>query len=798
LLSDVRLAIRSVLRRPGLALLSVFVLALGIGAMTVMFSTLSAVVLRPLPFPDSDRLVWCWSTTALGENNSTAAVDYFDYRDRNDVFENLAVRLVFEPGQIVTGEGDPERVASTVVSRNFFDTLGTPPIVGRSFTAEESVEGGPHAVILSYGFWQRKKGGATDAVGQDITIDGELFEIVGVMPRDFDYPPEVELWFPLRRGGRFARSRNNRNFYMIGRLQKGVTLAKARSQFDAIANQIAEENPDVNRDWGARLEPMDDVVVGRLRPAMWILMGAVTLLLLIACANLSSLLLAKVTARNRELALRFSLGAPRWAIVRQLLVEGMLVTSVGALSGVALAFWGSEVIASYGGGEVRQLASARVDGGVLLFAVAVSTLAGLLFCIVPALRSTRIDLVPSLKEGVQGTAASGTLNARHALVVGQLTLSLMLLIASGLLLKSLYRLQRTDPGFDASGVLTMNVQLPAFRYDEDWKREQFFSELLDRIRAIPGVIEASCVSRLPLHGGFWNFLHRADRPPQDESEKIIAVRRTAMDGYFRTLAIPLRRGRTFEPSDRLGGQPVVIISETFASTVFPNEDPVGQTVVLPWSPPIYLNIIGVVGDLKDDGLQAGHRPVFYLPYRQMPEANLHLVIRTEGEPTSQASTVRELIWDLDRDVPIADVSTLSTRVSESTVTQKLQTFLLGTFAAIALVLTAIGLYGVLAHFVTERTRELGIRMAIGADVAHILFEVAKRGVVLAGIGITLGLGLGLMASRLLQSLLFETQPTDGWTYFAVSVFLALVALGACLVPALRAVRIDPVQALKTE
>jgi predicted permease len=798
LLSDIRFAVRSILRRPGFALLSVLVLAIGIGAVTVMFSTLNAVILRPLPFPESDRLVWCWSTTESGNNNSTSAVDYYDYRERNDVFSSLAAHLVWTPGQIVTGEGEPERVPSTVVSRNFFETFATPPLLGRSFTAEESVEGGPNAVILSYGFWQRKRGGDLKVLGQDITIDGDLYEIVGVMPKTFDYPADVALWFPMRKGGNVERSRGNRNFFMIGRLRDGITLEQARSQFDALALQLSEEYPDVNRNWGARLQPLHDRFVGRYRLAMWILMGSVTLLLLIACANLSSLLLAKVTARSNELAVRFSLGASRWVIVKQLLVESLVVTLIGSVAGVALAFVGNHAITSYAGGQVRQLAATNVDKTVLVFAAVVSITTGLLFSIVPALRSTRIDLVPSLKEGAQSTETAGSLNLRHVLVVGQITLSLMLLIASGLLIKSLYRLQNTYPGFNARGVLTMNVQLPAFRYEEDWKQEQFFSDALDRIRTIPGIVEASAVSGLPLRGGPWNYIHRADRPAKDYSEMVPGVRRRAMEGYFRTLEIPLLAGRTFRPSDRLGSQQVVIISKTFAETAFPNEDPIGKDLVLPWNPPLYMNIIGVVDDLKDDGLAAANRPVFYMPFRQMTHTNLNLVLRTEGEPTSYSSTVRDLIWDLDRDAPISAVSTLSVRLSESTFAQRFQAILLGTFAAIALILTAIGLYGVLAYFVSQRTRELGIRMALGANAHSILLEVAKKGLVLAGIGIVLGLGGGLAASRLLQSLLYETHPMDVTTYVFVSVFLATVALAASLVPALRAVKINPVEALKTE
>lgn len=798
--ADIRFALRSLLRRPGFSLISILVLALGIGAVTVMFSTLHAVVLRPLPFREPERLVWCWSTSESGRDNSVGALDYFDYRERNDVMSSLAAHLVFTPGQIVTGRGEPERTSTTVVSANFFETLGIPPLHGRGFVPEEEIEGGPRVVVIGYGFWQRKFGGDPGAVGRVMTIDGDAFEIVGIMPPDFGYPEDVELWFPMRRGGDWETSRGNRNFFLIGRLKQGVTLEQAQARMELIARELEEENPDDNQGWSVRLEPLHERFVGYLRTAMWILMGAVTLLLLTACANLSSLFLAKITSRGSELAVRFSLGASRWAVARQLLVESLLTTLVGAASGVALAHLGIYLLKTLGPAEIRRLDTVFIDATVLVLTALVSVLTGLLFGVVPALRSTRLDVVQSLKEGAHSTESGASLKFRSVLVSAQVALSLVLLIGSGLLIQSLYRLQHVKPGFNPGGVLTMELQLPAFRYDQPFEQEQFFADALERIRALPGVVDAACVSSIPLKGGPWNYIHRADRPPRSPSEQTTALRRRVMEGYFRTLQIPLLAGRAFEPTDRQDSRVVVVVSKTLADQFFPGENPVGKMLVLPnWGDNgVYLEIIGVVDDVRDEGLASPHRPVFYLSFRQTPSAGMRLAVRVNGEPMRLAPAVRDAVWDLDKDVPISDIGTLEAAVYVSTATERFQTLLLGSIAGMALLLTAIGLYGVLAYFVGERTRELGIRLALGASGPAVVYQVVRKGVLMTGLGIALGLPGGLAASRLVQSLLYETTAVDPLTYLVVSSFLMLVALAACILPARKALRIDTVKALKIE
>lgn len=800
LLADARYAVRSILRRPGFALIALLVLAIGIGSVTVMFSTLHGVLLRPLPFPEPEELIWCWSVNESGGDNSVGALDYFDYRERNDVFSSLAAHLLFKPRIIMTGKGEPERITSTIVSGNFFETLGHHPLYGRSFIPVEEVEGGPSVVIASYGFWQRKLGGDATAIGRLLTLDGDSFELVGIMPKDFDYPEEVELWFPMRRGGGYESSRGNRNFNVIGRLKGGVTLEQAQARMELIAKQLEEEHPEDNSAWSVRLEPLHERFVGYLRTALWILMGAVTLLLLTACANLSSLFLAKVTTRDNEMALRLSLGASRWAVVRQLLVESLVITAFGAVAGVALAFFSLHLIKVFGPGDIRRLDTVSIDIVVLAFATAISVVTGVLFAILPALRGTRVNLVEALKEGAQSTEAGASLKMRSMLVAAQVATCLVLLIGSGLLVKSLYRLQHVDPGFNPDGVLSMSVQLPADRYGEPNEQEQFFSGVLERVRALPGVVNVSAVSRFPLRGGYNNYIQSADRPPKNQAEQVTGIRRRVMEDYFQTLQIPLLAGRDFRSDDRRGSRPVVVVSKTLVDKVFPGENAVGKTLVMPnWGDEgLFLEVVGVVGDVKDYGLASENRPVFYLPFRQIPGTLMSLALRVEGEPTDLAPAVRSAIWDIDKDVPLSNIETLESRVSDSTSSERFQALLLSTFAAIAIILTAIGLYGVLAYFVTQRRRELGIRIALGATGPSVMAEVMRKGLAMTLVGIAFGLLGSLATSRLLGSLLFETASMDLATYVLVPGFLILVATIACVAPAVKAVRLDPVKALKKE
>jgi putative ABC transport system permease protein len=798
LLSDLRFALRGMMRRPGFAVSCVLVLAIGIGVVTVMFSALNAVVLRPLPFEEPDRLVWAWSTTEGVSANSVSAVDYYDYQEQNDVFESRAAHLVWRPGRTMTGEGEPERVVTTRVSGNLFSTLGVAPLLGRSFRPQEELAAGPEVMMLSHGYWQRRFAGDPNVVGTGLTVDGTSYEVVGVMPRGFAYPEDVELWFPMQRGGRLETSRGNRNFFVIGRLAIGVSLEQAQTQMSLIADRLAEAYPDANQSWGMRLVPLHERFVGDLRTAMTLLMGAVVLVLLVACANASSLLLARVTSRRNELAIRMSLGASRGIVIRQLLTESLVITLLGAAAGVGLALAGVRLLRTLGAAGLPRLETISIDGNVLAFAALITALSGLLFGVAPALRSTRLDPVTHLKEGGRTTDAAHSLRMRNLLVVGQVALSLVLLIGSGLLIRSLTRLQRVDPGFEPNGVLTMLVQLPA-HYESAEAREGFFAGALERIRALPGVQDAAAADGLPPSGGPWNYIWPKDRPPTNRAETPRATRRTAMDGYFRTLGVPVLAGRTFLPTDRDGAPTVVVVSRTLAERFFPGQEALGKVLNLPWTDEgIPLEIVGVVGDVCDYGLDAERRPIFYLPYRQYQGSTLRLAIRGSGDVASLTPAVREAIWELEKDAPISDIGTLEASLFDSTSERRFQTGLLGGFAAMALLLASIGLYGVLAHFVGERTREIGIRMAVGAAAPDVMKDVLRQGATIAGSGIVLGLLGGLASARLLGSLLYATPPSDPATYAAVSTLLAVVALAACLIPALRAARVDPIVALRHE
>jgi putative ABC transport system permease protein len=799
LISDLRLAARGLWRRPGFTLSCVAVLALGIGVVTTMYSALYAVVLRPLPFEDPDRLVWAWGTTEGVERNSISAEDYYDYEEDGDVFESLAAHLVWRPGRIVTGEGQPEKVSTTLVSANLFSTLGVAPLHGRAFRKSDEVTAGGDVVMLSYGYWQRRFGGDPRVVGAGLTVDDRSYEVVGVLPRSYDYPQGVELFFPMHRDGEsYEAGRGNRNFRIIGRLAENVTLDQARTRMSLIAERLADTYPEANEAWGVRLVPLHERFVGDLRTPMNLLMGAVLLLLLVACANTSSLMLARMISRRHELALRLSLGASRRALFRQLLTESLVLATIGAGAGILLSSFTIELLRALGGASIPRLETMDLDGNVLLVAAAVTVLSGLLFGLAPALRSTRLDPVAHLKEGGRSTDAGRTLRLRNALVVGQVALCLVLLVGSGLLVRSLLRLQRVDPGFEPDGVLTMEVQLPT-HYDSDETRAAFLSRTLERLRGLPGVRGASSADGYPPAGGPWNYVWPKDRPPATPGERKRALRRVITDGHFDTLGVPLLAGRTFEGKDAASSAPTTVVSRALAEEFFPGESAVGRVLILPWTEEgIPLEIIGVVGDVCDGGLDSDRGPVFYLPYHEIPGPAMQLALRGQGDVTGLAPAVRTALGELEKDLAISKVGTLAAGLSESTSDRRFQAWLLGGFAVAALLLAAVGLYGVLAYSVSLRTQEIGVRMAMGALGSDVVRDVVSKGALIAGTGIALGLGGGLAASRLLESLLYATAPSDPATYAIVSVLLAVVALAACTAPALKAARVDPAVALRDE
>jgi len=806
---DLLYAGRTLRARPGFALISVLVLGIGIGAVTVMFSTLDSVVLRQLPYQDPDGLMWVWSTSPMGDVNSSSAVDYLDYRERNDTFESLAALLLFSPGRVVTGGDEPERVVTKMVSANFFSALGVELGVGRGFAADEEIVGGADVVILSHAYSQRRYGEAAGAVGEVMLIDGAPHEIVGVLPADFWYPQRVDMWFPMRVGDGWTSGRGNRNFFMVGRLAEGVSVEEAQAQLDVLAGQLATEYPEDNRGWGAEIESLRSQFFGDSLPALTMLSVAVGLFLVIACANLSSLVLARVTSRQGEIAVRGALGASRGAIVRQLLAESSLIAVAGAGVGLFIAWFGIGAIRVFGPMDLPRLGNVGIDARALAFTAMVTVATGLLFGLLPAVRSSKLGVAQSLREGGTRSDAVGSLRARHALVVAQMALSLTLLVGSGLLVRSFLHLADVDPGFDPAGVITLDLQPPAFRYDTGEALDQFFTNALERISALPAVEHTSGTTYLPLSGGPWNYVNAADEPPASASEQRGATRRRVMDGYFEAMRIPLLAGRTIERTDVDGSPLVVVISRALADEFFPAGDALGNTLVLPnWGESGWpLEVIGIVGDVSDYGLGREPAPVFYLALRQAQTGSMKVAVRTEGDATAVIAGVRRAIWGIDDDVPVSNVTMMETRLSDSTAQDRFQATLLGLFAGVALFMSGLfagvalfmssmGLYGVLAFFVSQRTREVGIRMALGASAADVMSAVVRRGMLLTAAGLGFGLIGGLGASYFLRSMLFDTAALDPVTYGLVSAVLAVAALGACILPARRALRVDPVEALR--
>ncbi|MGA2772024.1 MAG: ABC transporter permease [Bryobacteraceae bacterium] len=703
-------------------------------------------------------------------------------------------RSVWQPGRVVTGKAEPERVPSTKVSRNFFHTFGIPPLLGRSFSAAEEVAGGPNVVVVSHAFWQRKLSARPDVVGTPISIDGAAYQIVGVMPKHFDYPVGVELWFPIERGGGEESGRGNNNFHMIGRLAEGATLARARSQMEVVAARISAAFPEDKGGWSVRLTPLDEQLFGPVRPAMLILMGATALVLLIVCANLSSLMLARVLSRRGELAVRLSLGAPAMAVTRQLLIESFVLVAAGAALGVGLASLGIRAVKALGPADLPRLDSIGLDAHVLWVAIAATVLTALLSGIVPAFQATRLDLVSNLRESGHTTEGRGRLLSRRLLVATQLALSLVLLAVTGLLLRSMTRLQQVDPGLKVEGLLTADVQIPGS--DPERQRQSYF-DMLERIRALPSVVSAAGADQLPLFDGPYNGVHRADRPPHTSSDLLPATRRMVTEGFFETMGVPILTGRAFGTSDRRDSPPVTVISRSLAQQLFPNENPVGRILVLPW---VRLEIIGVAGDVRDFGLARDSRPTFYLTLRQVRGApgSLRLVMRSKGQPAALVSSVRQAIHETEKDAPLYRVGAMAKWVSDSTARQRFSSFLLGAFAGVATLLAAVGLFGLMSHVVAQRKREIGIRLALGAPPVNVRNLIVRQGVALALAGTVAGIPGALVAARMLGTQLYAVSPTDTLTFAVASLALIATALAASLAPALHAARIDYVEALKAE
>lgn len=764
--------------------------------MTVMFSALNASVLRPLPYPDPDRLVWLWKAREDVPQNSVSYEDFKDYRDNVDAFLELGAVQLFAPRPLVSGGDGSERISGTLVTPNLFSTLGVDPILGRSFRWDEAVLGGPEVAILSYSFWQSRFGGDPDVLGTALELDGIPTEIVGVMPQGFEFRQPVQVWFPVRDGSGATLGRNNNNFFLVGRLREDVTLEQAQAQVSGVAAQIQEANPDLAA-WFHWLEPLHDVFYGDVRGTLLILFGVVALVPILACTNVASLSLARATSRNSELATRLALGAGRFRVVRQLLAESLVLALAGGAIGLALAWAGGRILRNLGPALLPRVSDIGVDGPVVVFSLLASLLAVPLFGVLPALRGTDFDLARALRFGGRG-GGDGRTRARSILVVAQVAMSMALLMSSGLLLRSFRSLQSVDPGFRLERLLTATVQLPDFKFEDQESLGIEWDGILDRLGAIPGVEKVGGADWLPVSpgGGPWNSLSRPDRPLAEGEEGTPASRKIVSVDYFETLGTAMLAGRTFTRGDGPETPPVMILSEALATYMFPEGDPVGRMANL-WG--LQFEVVGVAPTVAEAGLGVVGRPTFYISSGQFPQPRLRVVLRTTGEePTAMVGPLRGTLAEVDPDITVSAIQAMDMRVSETLAQPRFRTGLVGIFALGGLLMAAFGLYGVLAFLVTRRRHEIGIRMAVGARRENVVGMVFRHGLNLVGIGVAVGILGGWIASRLLQSLLFGVSAADPITLVASGGILLVVAVLAALMPAWKATRIDPLEALRAE
>jgi len=799
---DLRYGLRMLLKNPGFTAVAVIALALGIGANSAIFSVVNTVLLRPLPYKVPEQLVMVWEENSKQgfPKDTPSPANYIDWRDQNHVFEAMAAMT--EISFNLTGAGDPERIDGQRVSASLFLLLGVEPQLGRAFRPEEDKPDANHVVMMSYGLWQRRFGGDPGIIGKPINLNGESFTVVGVMPQGFQFPTRNDqLWIPIAFDAKEAGNRGSHYLEVIARIKPGTTLQQAQIEMTTIAARPQQKYPATNTSIGAVVTPLHEQVVGKIKPALLVLLGAVAFVLLIACANVANLLLARAAVRQKEIALRLALGAGRARLIRQFLTESVLLASLGGGVGLLLAIGGLDVLKRFIPPNISQAQAIAIDGKVLIFTVLVSLVTGLIFGVAPALQASNFNLNDSLKEGGRDSAASSRGNRiRGLLVIGEVAVSFLLLIGAGLLINSFLHLRNVDPGFRTDHVLTMRIVLPEVRYPDRTRRAPFYDELIRRVEALPGVTAAAVVTDVPLTSSGDSVGVSIEGRPDPAPDRVpIVVTRMISPHYFKTMGISLLQGRVFTDREKADSPPVAVISETTARLFWPGEDPLGKRLKVGESSSSnrWLTVVGVVKDVRQYELGIEPKPQMYLPHAQNeffePSA---LVVQTNVDPLSLASTVRRTVWEIDNDQPVSDVSSMAQVVSESVARQRFSMLLLGVFAGLALLLAAVGIYGVMSYTIAQRTREIGIRMALGAQRSDVLKLALGQGLRLVSVGVLIGLAAALVLTRVMTSLLFGVSPTDSMTFITISVVLMSVAALASYIPALRATKVDPIFALR--
>ncbi len=798
---DLRYGLRSLIKQPFFTVIALVTLALGVGANSAIFSVVNAVILRPLPYPESDRLMKM-SQVKLSDPEKGGSVSYLNFKDwkaQGESFEHMAA---IQSGDFTTKIGDvAERVQGMGVSSDFFPMLVVTPVLGRVFDAGEDRPGNQIALI-SHSLWQSRFGSDPNITEQTISIDAKPYTIIGVMPEGFNFSlreERAELWLPISFSESWLNQRGANFLTILGRLKKGVSLEQAQSEMNAVAGRLADQYPDANAGEGVRVSYLYEEIVGDIRLMLIVLLAAVGLVLLLACANVANLLLARASARQKEIAIRSALGASRLRIIRQLMTESFLLALIGGGLGLLLAMWGLDVLISLSPEDIPRLGEIALDSRVTVFTLLVSVVTGLIFGLAPALQVSKLDLNETLKEGSRGASSGLRRNrARSLFVVAQVSIALVLLISASLMLRSFYRLQQVDPGFRPDDVLTMGIMLPDSKYKEPEEWRGFYDRLLEQIRTLPGVESAGAISTLPLAGSNMSMSFEVEgRPPASPADEVSANYRAVSHDYFKALGISTLRGRAFNERDNDKSPKVIIVNESFARIHFPGEDPTARRIKIGYNDTV-AEIVGVVGDVKHKSLEADSGAEMYLPYQQTPWWFMGLAIRTRSNSSDIVAGVKSALANLDKDVPVYDVKLMQEYLKKTVSKPRFNTLLLALFAAVATLLAAVGIYGVISYSVTERTREIGIRQAMGATRGDVLSLILRQTARLTAMGIAVGLGAAFAFAQVMKSMLYKVSATDPLTFIAIPLLLAGVALAASFIPARRAMKVDPIVALRYE